>query len=397
MSIVKDRVSNFKFLGISYILVIFGLFFYSFTQVDLGLTLTRWSVWQVFQKFFQNIGYFQRPLSTAVYLIIVALLFIFYILFLKLADKKKITKRQVWTLVIVTSVILGFSYNAFSYDLFNYIFDAKIITFYHQNPYFHKALDYPGDPMLSFMHWTHRTFPYGPSWLLLTTPLSFLGMQIFLPTFFLFKALMTASFLGTVFFLGKILKKISPENEIFGLVFFGLNPLVVIESLVSSHNDIVMIFLGILAVYLLINTKYVRSFFILLLSIGVKFATIFLLPIFITAMIWQKQKRQISWDKIWMASILGLIIAIVFASIRTNFQPWYLLYIMPFTAFLGRKYFIFIPTIIICFFSLLVYVPFLYTGNWNPPIPLILFWITTVSILLSAFSVLVYSILVKRN
>src|SRR5581483_6050937 len=188
---------KFKFLSAVYFLSLLYLFLYSFTQVDLDLTLSRLSLWQVFQKFFQHIGYFQRPLSTGLYLSILVLLFIFYGIFLKLAHTLK--TKQMWVLIFGAAVILVFSYNAFSYDLFNYIFDAKIITHYHQNPYLHKALDYPGEYMLNFMRWTHRTYPYAPFWLVLTVPLSFIGMQFFLPTFFLFKLLMGASYLGSTY------------------------------------------------------------------------------------------------------------------------------------------------------------------------------------------------------
>ena len=146
---------------IGYLVLVIGLFLYSFTQVDLSLTLSQWSIWQVIQKFFQHIGYFQRPLSTFLYIVIILLLFISYFLFLLLAHKKKVTRKQIWILVIATSIILTFSYNAFSYDLFNYIFDAKIVTFYHQNPYEQKALDYFNDSWTNFMRSTHRVILMG--------------------------------------------------------------------------------------------------------------------------------------------------------------------------------------------------------------------------------------------
>lgn len=173
--------------GFLYCITLLGLFFYSFTQIDLGLVISRYPIFYQFEKSFQYIGYFNRPLSTLFYLLLLVLLFGFYVLFLKMAAKKKITKQFVWKLAIVAAVVLSFSYSAFSYDIFNYIFDAKIVTHYYQNPYAHKALDYPMEPMLAFMHWTHRMYPYGPVWLAVTVPLSFLGLQLFLPTFFLFK------------------------------------------------------------------------------------------------------------------------------------------------------------------------------------------------------------------
>src|SRR5260221_1029545 len=178
-----------------YFLVILGLFFYSYTQVDLSLTLSRISLWQTIEKSFQYIGYFNRPLSTYLYLGILLLLFSFYVYFLKLVEKSKLKRQYIWLIIFTLSVILTFSYNAFSYDIFNNIFDAKIFTHYHQNPYLHKALDYPHEPMLSFMHWTHRTYPYVPIYIGINIVLSYLGFGIFLLTFFIFKIFIEHSFL----------------------------------------------------------------------------------------------------------------------------------------------------------------------------------------------------------
>ncbi len=383
---MKFSIFNFQFSiwGLGYLIAVVGLFFYSFTQVDLSLTLSQWSVWQVVQKFFQHIGYFQRPLSSYLFAEIVLSLFIFYFLILRRVHTKNISKKTIWFLIIATTVILTFSYNAFSYDLFNYIFDAKIVTYYNQNPYVHRALDFPGDPMLTFMHWTHRFFPYGPTWLGLTVPLSFLGFQFFLPTFFLFKIMISMTFLGTTFFIGKILEKSSAKDELFGIAFFALNPLVVIESLVSAHNDIVMIFFAICAVYLLLSKKYIRSIILFILSIGVKFATVFILPIYILILFLKKRKKEVNWQFLFTLIASVMIIPVILASYRTNFQPWYLLNILPFAALVSRNYYIFIPSIILSLFSVLEYLPFLYLGNWDNPVPSILFWMTTSSIVLSS-------------
>src|SRR3989338_2923059 len=289
-------MSKIKLLGTFYVLTIIFLFLYSFTQVDLNLTLSQFSLWQITQKFFQQIGYFNRPLSTSFYILIVLLFFLFYFSFLYLASKNKIEKNQIWFLTIISTIILSFSYNAFSYDLFNYMFDAKIITYYAQNPYLHKALDFPNDPMLNFMRWTHRTYPYGPAWLVLTAPLSFIGFNFFLPTFFLFKFLSSLSFLGTAYFTAKILKKISPKNELFGLSLFVFNPLIIIEGLVSSHNDLPMIFFAVLSLYFLIIKKYILFFLSLFFSIGIKFATVFLIPFFLYPL-FKKKENQIDWAR----------------------------------------------------------------------------------------------------
>ena len=375
MSILKSQILNFKLLGLGYLITIVAFFFYSFTQVDLNLTLSQASWWKTVQNFFQHIGYFNRPLSSVLYVMLVLLLFVFYIFFIKLAHKNRISTKNLWILILVMTGILTFSYNAFSYDLFNYIFDTKIITFYHQSPYMHKALDYMGDPMLFFMRWTHRTYPYGPVWLLLTTPLSFLGLNFFLPTFFLFKIFNSLYFLGTAYFISKILKKVNVGSKSLGVVLFALNPLVIIESLISSHNDTSMMFFAVLSVCLLIENKKLKSLLSLFFSIGIKFATVFLIPAYLYYLLKQKSEN-FSLDKFLNFIFFVMFIPVILATIRTTFQPWYLLYIIPFASLIPRKNYAISANIILAFFAVIQYVPFLYKGDWNSPVPEILMWIT---------------------
>lgn len=369
-----------KALLLLYPLLTFVLLIYSYTQVDLNLTLFRVPIWLSFQRWSQNIGYFQRPLSTLIFLVIFVLLFIFYFGFLKFS--KQFSKKEIWTTIILSSIILSFSYNAFSYDFFNYIFDAKIFTFYHQNPYLHRALDFPKDPMLLFMHWTHRLYPYGALWLGLTIPLSFAAKGLFLPAFFMLKFLISAFFLGTIYFIQKVIRNVSPKDENFGILFFALNPLVVAETLVSSHNDTVMMFFAVLAFYLLFSRKIILSSFSLILSILIKFATIFLIPVWAIVLF---SKRKQDFGLIIFYSIILMFLAVLAATFRLEFQPWYWLYVLPLIALIPRMYNLYIAGIVVSAFSLFNYVPFLYNGNWDAPAPSIIFWTTTLSILISIF------------
>lgn len=364
-------MKGLKIVFLLYLLTIVSLFLYSFTQIDLSLVISQSTFVQNLQKSFQFIGYFNRPLSTAIYLSIMLALFLGYVFFLRLTLLGKITKKQVWFLILTSTVILTFSYNAFSYDLFNYIFDAKIFTFYNQNPYLHKALDYPGDPMLSFMRWTHRVYPYGPVWLGLTIPLSYLGFKSFITTFFLFKLLMGISFIGTVYMIGKIFKKFSAKDELFGLIFFALNPLILIEGLVSAHVDIVMMFFAVTALYFLMQKRFVVSWASLFLSIGIKFATIFLLPIFIIKSFMDKKGEEVtSWDNMFYLSTILMSLAIVAASIQSgNFQPWYLFYFLTFATFVSKRPVIFITALLGSLIGVLNYVPYLFLGVWDQSVP----------------------------
>jgi hypothetical protein len=378
-----------KLLFAGYALTLAGLFLYSFTQIDLSLAISRNPAFQAIVVSFQHIGYFERPLSALLYILLLVLLFGFYITFLVLATKEKLQRKFVWTIILTAAGLLTFSYNAFSYDLFNYIFDARIFTHYQQNPYLHKALDFPSDHMLSFMRWTHRDYPYGPAWLGLTVPLSYGGFQYFLPTFILFKMFIVASYVGSVYFIGKIFRRLVPEQEVYGLVFFALNPLIIIESLVSAHIDSVMMFFSLLGFYLLLRQKYVVSYLSFFVSIGIKFVTGFIFPVFIYLHILLKQKKKINWNIIWGTCLLLLSLGVVAQTVRGTFQPWYLIDVMAFAVFLSRRYFILLPSIIISFCALLNYVPFLYTGNWDKPIPQILVNINLFSYCLALVAIVI--------
>ncbi len=365
-------MTRLKLLFASYVGVLFALFFYSFTQVDLSLTLSRLSIYQTLEKSFQYLGFYQRPLSALIFSVIFLLLFVFYGIFLYLSKKGKMQIKHFKILIFLTFAILVFSYNAFSYDLFNYIFDAKIVTYYQQNPYLHKALDFPNDPMLSFMRWTHRLYPYGPSWLLLTVPLSFIGMNIFLPTFFMFKLLMGFSFLGSCYLIYKISESLFPESKLFNLSFWAFNPLVITEFLVSAHNDIPMIFFMLLSVYLFLQKRRAWSLLSYLFSVGIKFSTGVLIPLVFLLIFLEKTKRKIDWEKIFLFAVVLSLITIPLAAFRTTFQPWYIIFPLSLATFISKKFYVFVPFFTVSVFGVLMYLPYVFMTDYAKPYPVII-------------------------
>lgn len=366
---------------IVFILSLVCLGLYSYTQIDLGLSLSRFESWHQIQRGFQEIGYFNRPLSSLIYIGIISFMSISYLFLLYALSRKMISLQTVWVMSLVSAGILFLSYNAFSYDLFNYIFDAKIITEYGDNPYVKKALDYPDDSMLGFMRWTHRVYPYGPVWLLFSVPLSFGAMGSLILNIVLFKGLAVLSYLLLVRFLMDFAKKIKVETSGFHVGLFALNPLVIIESLVSAHNDIIMMCLLLGAFVLYSNKRFISSVGLYGLSVGIKFATGFLFPVFVYLLI---KKGVVShWQNIITMSFICMLGAVLAASSRTQFQPWYLLYILPFAALSNRQS-IRIPTITISLFALLQYLPYIYLGNYDPPVLLVQASMVSISCVVSA-------------
>ncbi len=322
-----------------YSVILAVLSLYSYSLVDLNLTLINHPFWNIFRKKIIYLGYFQRDFSTLIYLIIISALLGFYWYFVK-----NYKKYNLFSIVFVISITLLFSYPFLSHDFFNYIFDAKILTFYHQNPYLYKALDFPNDQWIRFMHWTHRTYPYGPVFLWITIIPSFFSFGKFILNFLFFKATFIIFYLLGVYYLNKMNKKWA--------VIFAVHPLIIMEGLVNSHNDLISLSLGIIGIYYLFyQKKSLRSKLFLLLSGGIKYIT---LPIIIL------NKKKKSFLNIF--SFLGLIFVLLYLSFKSEIQPWYFLNIFIFLPFFED----FISKTNVFFLGLLLsYYPYIKLGGWG--------------------------------
>lgn len=311
---------------------------YSYSLTDPNLTLFNHPLWAVFREKILYLGYYQRSLSLIIYFSIIILLFFFHLFF-----RSKYQQVSPLKIALLTAVGLLFSYPFLSHDFINYLFDAKILTAYHQNPYLHKALDFPNDPWLRFMHWTHRTYPYGPVFLLITLIPSFLSLSKFLLNFFLFKTTFTIFYLLAVYCLKKMNKQWA--------IIFATHPLILVEGLINSHNDLIAISLAIIGIYYLFNNKMIKGKSFLILSGGIKYIT---LPSIIL-----KRKKESLFNK---TSFLGLVAIILYLSLKSEIQPWYFLNLfifLPFYDNLIKKLNLFLIGLLISYY------PYIRLGGWD--------------------------------
>lgn len=313
---------------LAYFLVLASLTVYSYSQIDLNLTLLQVPWFLSFKNLMIQLGYFNRPVSTGIFIILLLLLILLSLL------KNKNLKLTIF-LISLTSVL---AYPFLSHDFFNYIFDARIVTTYGHNPYFFKALDFPNDTWIRFMQWTHRTYPYGPFWLILTLTPSFLGFGKFVLTLLNFKLLFLTSYLGCCY----LINKLNPK----GLAFFALNPLVLIEGLFSPHLDITMLLFALLAIY--------KNPLNIIISIGIKFSTVLMAPL-----LFFKSKPWFI-NSLIIAGYTGALVQIF----SRELLPHYFLVPIGLTALSNNRRWKILAVFLSAILLLIRYVPFLYTGQW---------------------------------
>lgn len=351
-----------------YSIILLFLSIYSYSQIDLNLTLSSNPVYQIIQHKLILLGYYNRPLSTLILIALLVLLYLIYFRILFLIKKSKITSQNIIYLIVITCVILFFSYSAFSHDLFNYMFDGRIVITYGQNPYIHSALDFPSDLWTRFMHWTHRTYPYGPVWLILSIIPSFFGFGKFVLTLFNFKLMFALFHIGNTFLIYKILLRSNSQQSLLGTAFYAFNPVILIESLVSSHNEAAMLFFLLLAIYqILLKNNRLFAIIFLLLSAGIKFITIITLPLFLIPAVIPNTMRNLSkhFNLLVMLIFLLLIPPLLYEIYAREPYSWYFIPILGIGALLINYESINILIGGVSLGALLRYFPFLYYGYYG--------------------------------
>ncbi len=359
-----------------YAIASLALFLFSFTQVDLSLTMAQAGFLQGIQKSFQYVGFYARPWAAGWYVGLVVFFFALYAVSLKKAYGGTMTGKNLWAIALLISGVLLFSYPAFSYDVFNYMFTAKTVLVYHKNPYTVIPLQFTGvEPWLSFMRWTHLPSAYTPLWIGLTLPFYLLGFGYFLSTLWSIKAIAVLAYVGTLWYLQKILVKKDAKQAIVGMVIFALNPLILFETLVSGHNDIVMMFFAMMAVWAVVSGAKLRSFALMAVATATKLMTIFMLPV-----VWFGYKP-------W-AFLIAICVGLAAVVTQREILPWYLVWIVPFVALLPRARWVTLVSAAACMGLLLIYAPYFYFGHWDPPVGMIKQWVMLLPIALTGIFLL---------
>ncbi len=173
--------------------------------------------------------------------------------------------REAWsgTLSVRTVVVLAVAYHVvvlllpllFSRDVYSYAAYGRIAAVYHQNPYVATPADFPADALAPYVgpRWADTPAVYGPLWTQLSAVVvrvaETVGAQIVA-----FRALAVAASLGTLAVVAALTRRLRPERTAFALAAFGLNPVVLFQSVGSGHNDL-LVALSVAAALLLLATR----------------------------------------------------------------------------------------------------------------------------------------------
>jgi len=297
----------------------------------------------------------------------------------KTKREKKLNKKEIYFLIGFPAILLLAYPAMLSYDIFNYVFTSKVLFFYRENPYIMMPINFLGDPLLDFTRAANKTALYGPIWTLISAVPYYLGIGNFLLTMYLFKVFVAIFYFGTIYLIYKFTKNL--EN----VLFFAFNPLVFIETFLSGHNDVVMMFLALLTFYFLKNKKIISSLFLLFASIFIKFASIFVLPTYLFAAYKMYKSKPIDYEKLFFQTSLLMLIIFYFSFLREEIYTWYAIWFLSFLSLTKITKTKFILVTVFSISLMLRYVPFMFLGTYFGPTPIIKIAITFIPVSIFVF------------
>lgn len=365
-----------KYLIIVYFLTIAFLGWFSYGFLDPNLSLWSNPRFTYFQAPLSYLVYHNRPIASTVFFSIVFLLFFCYILFFRFGEKFFVSWKRLLFLLIASGAILVFSYPALTHDLFNYITTAKVAFTLHENPYIVMPVEIPNEPYLAFTRAANKVALYGPAWILITVIPHFFGGGNIWRTIISFKVLNAFVYICFSYLIYKITKNIR------NVIFFAFNPLILIEVLVSGHNDIYMMILALGGLSIWQKKRLPQKAAGLVLFIFswlVKGSTIVLLPLVFM--------KKLSWDRLLLIAycLLSLIFFVV-APLREELYPWYAVWLIAVASLMDIKKQKFIAgfSVALSFALELRHLPYMWMGYYEGPGPILRTFLTIIPVAIYA-------------
>ncbi len=165
--------------------------------------------------------------------------------------------RLIWLGTIIVGLIYVFTPAMLSRDIFVYAGYGRTIVAHHTNPYFVTPSAFPQDIITTYDDWQFATSAYGPAWLVVCSFWSLLMGAYPLGYLLAFRLFGLGAHLLNTVFVATILKKLgrSPRTVTQGTLLYAWNPLALMESSLSGHNDTFMVTLILLGALLCVRAE----------------------------------------------------------------------------------------------------------------------------------------------
>jgi hypothetical protein len=199
---------------------------------------------------------------------------------------RELKGRAAWLVVLGGALAMGllllFMFPLGADDVFDNIMHGRIVTVYRANPYVQFIAQYGRDPIQPYVGWPYAPSAYGPLWEMLAGATAWLTNRLagadVVANVLAFKLIGGLFLAGSVGLVAGIVRRVSPERALQATLLLAWNPVVLYETMGNGHNDIVMVFFVLAAVWALLTRRHTLAILALMAGGLIKFMPVLLIP-----------------------------------------------------------------------------------------------------------------------
>lgn len=237
-----------------------------------------------------------------------------YCWIIKRFKKLEETPKKIAFFILGIAILFTIQLPMTSSDVFYYIGTGWNEAHYGANPYYQSVEqtmlekeEAKEDPLLQKTPgiWQNSTVVYGPLWTFLCKILSGLSFGNLTLALFNYKIFNLLLHLLNCYLVYQLFNK-----KLKNVAFYGLNPFILFEGLANAHNDLLVITLVLLAIYMLQKRKKILPMVIgLAIATAVKYYAVLLVP-FLMLVIYRKEtilnriSKCFSWAILFILTLL---------------------------------------------------------------------------------------------
>jgi hypothetical protein len=223
------------------------------------------------------------------------------------------TSSLVWVGWLIMSATLLFAYPGESLDVFDYLFRGRMLAEYGASPLAVSPSSFSTRPFYAFITWRGQVDTYGPLWEYGSWGVAWVvGRALPQPvgettgalaayiTGYRLLAIGMGGLCGLL--ISSIVRRYAPPLAPAALLAWLWNPLLLTASAVGAHNDVIMVFWVLAALWLLQRARWLAGLSALMLAVHVKLTALLLLPVVALWLI-----RRIGWRAALSRAVLSLV------------------------------------------------------------------------------------------
>jgi hypothetical protein len=239
------------------------------------------------------------------FILLLAAMWGFYLVVLAYADAVRV--RWAVVAIVILTVMFTIAPPLFSRDVFNYIDYGRLGAIHHLNPYVHGPIAAHHDPIFPFVRWRHTPSVYGPLFTLVSFAVAPLGLAGALWTL---KAITGAAALGCVALVWRCARRVG-TSPVFAVLLLGLNPVFLVLAVAGAHNDVLALFVLMVALTFALGRRTALAGASLVGAIAVKATAGLALPFLALG---SRRRWSLMGGVVVAVALLGLVAFAVFGS-----------------------------------------------------------------------------------